>query len=211
MKNYCDGGEAILEAFRNLGIEYIISSPGSEWGALWEALVRQKINKTTGPTYMDVWHETIAVDMAIGYTQITGKPLAVVLHAGLGLMQGSVGIHAALQAEIPMIVLSGESLSYGEEPDVRSRPAMVSQPQRGRRPAAAGRTDREMGEPGFESSHALRKSWCAASRWHSAPRAARSISTFRSRTCWPNGRRRRRCARSRRRRRSSRWRRTSSG
>ena len=65
---------------------------------------------------MDVWHETIAVDMAIGYTQITGKPLAVVLHAGLGLMQGSVGIHAALQAEIPMIVLSGESLSYGENP-----------------------------------------------------------------------------------------------
>lgn len=25
-----DGGEAILEAFRNLGIDYIISSPGSE-------------------------------------------------------------------------------------------------------------------------------------------------------------------------------------
>ena len=31
MKQYCDGGEAILEAFRSLGLDYIISSPGSEW------------------------------------------------------------------------------------------------------------------------------------------------------------------------------------
>ena len=30
MKQYCDGGEAILEAFRSLGLDYIVSSPGSE-------------------------------------------------------------------------------------------------------------------------------------------------------------------------------------
>jgi hypothetical protein len=28
MKNYLDGGEAILEAFRKLKIDYIMSSPG---------------------------------------------------------------------------------------------------------------------------------------------------------------------------------------
>ena len=38
MKNQTDGGEAILQAFRSLGIDYIMSSPGSEWGAFWEAL-----------------------------------------------------------------------------------------------------------------------------------------------------------------------------
>ena len=31
MKNYVDGGDAILEAFRNLKLDYVISSPGSEW------------------------------------------------------------------------------------------------------------------------------------------------------------------------------------
>ena len=36
-----DGGEAILEAFRNLGVDYIISSPGSEWAPVWDALARQ--------------------------------------------------------------------------------------------------------------------------------------------------------------------------
>jgi acetolactate synthase I/II/III large subunit len=30
-----DGGEAILEAFRRLGIDYVISSPGSEWAPVW--------------------------------------------------------------------------------------------------------------------------------------------------------------------------------
>ena len=29
MKNYMDGGEAILEAFRKLKIDYILASPGS--------------------------------------------------------------------------------------------------------------------------------------------------------------------------------------
>src|ERR1700689_2508757 len=65
LKNYCDGGEAILEAFRNLGIDYILSSPGSEWSSVWEALARQKTGNRPGPTYFDLWHETIAVDMAI--------------------------------------------------------------------------------------------------------------------------------------------------
>src|SRR5580693_8695935 len=62
MKQYCDGGEAILEAFRNLGLDYIISSPGSEWSPVWEALARQKVNQQSGPTYIDCWHETLAVD-----------------------------------------------------------------------------------------------------------------------------------------------------
>ena len=117
MKNHQDGGEAILEAFRDLGVDYIISSPGSEWGSVWEALVRQKIGGKRGPIYIDCWHETIAVNMAFGYTQMTGRPQAVLLHAGPGLMQGSIGIHAAMQVEIPMLIMSGEALSYGENPE----------------------------------------------------------------------------------------------
>ena len=32
------GGPAILEAFRSLKVEYVISSPGSEWPSFWEAM-----------------------------------------------------------------------------------------------------------------------------------------------------------------------------
>jgi len=113
-----DGGEAILEAFRNLDIDYIISSPGSEWAPVWEALARQKVNETPGPTYINCWHETLAVDMAVGYTRMTGKMQAVLLHAGVGLLQGSIGIHSANQGEVPMLVCSGEANSYGENPEL---------------------------------------------------------------------------------------------
>jgi thiamine pyrophosphate-dependent acetolactate synthase large subunit-like protein len=118
MKNYLDGGEAILEAFRKLKIDYIMSSPGSEWSPIWEALARQKLDNKPGPTYVESWHETLAVNMATGYTLITGRPQAVLLHAGVGMLQGSMGVHGAMQNEVPMVVMSGESQTLGEDPDL---------------------------------------------------------------------------------------------
>ena len=114
LKNQQDGGEAILEAFRNLHVDYVISSPGSEWPPIWEALARQKIGGAAGPTYLDCGHETLAVGVAVGYAQVTGRMQAVLLHAGSGLLQGAMGIQGARAAEVPMVVMSGESLSYGE-------------------------------------------------------------------------------------------------
>jgi acetolactate synthase-1/2/3 large subunit len=118
MKNAPDGGDAVLQAFRSLGIDYVMSSPGSEWGSVWEALAQQQVANEPGPTYLSCAHETLAVDMAIGYTQVTGRMQAVMLHAGVGLLQGALGIEGALRGGIPMIVLSGESTSFGDDPDV---------------------------------------------------------------------------------------------
>jgi acetolactate synthase-1/2/3 large subunit len=114
LKNYHDGGEAILEAFRSLDIDYVISSPGSEWPSFWEAMARQKRSGASGPMYLNCGHETIAVTMASAYTHITGRMQAVLLHAGAGLLQGSMAVAAARAMETPMLVMSGESLGYGE-------------------------------------------------------------------------------------------------
>ncbi len=115
MKNYTDGGEAVLEAFRSLDIDYVMASPGSEWGAVWEALARQKIGNAKGPIYLSCAHETLAVGLAIGYTSVTGRMQAVMLHTGVGLLQGAVGIDAANRAGIPMLIVSGEALTYGDQ------------------------------------------------------------------------------------------------
>jgi acetolactate synthase-1/2/3 large subunit len=114
LKNYHDGGEAILEAFRNLDIDYVISSPGSEWPSFWEAMARQKHSNAPGPAYLNCGHETIAVTMASAYAHITGRMQVVLLHAGAGLLQGSMAVAAARAMETPMLVMSGESLGYGE-------------------------------------------------------------------------------------------------
>jgi len=118
MKNYLDGGEAILEAFRKLKVDYIMSSPGSEWSPVWEALARQKLGNKPGPTFVESWHENVAVNMATGYTLMTGRPQAVLLHAAVGMLQGSMGVHGAMQNEVPMVVMSGESNTLGEDPDL---------------------------------------------------------------------------------------------
>jgi acetolactate synthase I/II/III large subunit len=117
MKNHLDGGDAILEAIRDLKIEYILSSPGTEWSSIWEAMANQIHQGRDGPKFLDCWHETLAVDMACGFTLATGRMQAVLLHAGSGLLQGLMGVHGALIAGVPMLVISGESLTYGEQPD----------------------------------------------------------------------------------------------
>jgi acetolactate synthase-1/2/3 large subunit len=109
-----DGGEAILHALRRLGVEYVFSSPGSEWGPLWEAFAIQDITRKGGPKYLSCWHEMLAVDLALGYTMATGRMQCVALHAGAGLLQGSMGINGARVLGLPMLVMSGESLTYGE-------------------------------------------------------------------------------------------------
>jgi acetolactate synthase-1/2/3 large subunit len=81
---------------------------------LWEALARQKKSGTPGPAYLDCGHETLAVAMATGYTQVTGRMQAVLLHAGAGLLQGSMAIYGARTMAAPMLVMSGESIGYGE-------------------------------------------------------------------------------------------------
>lgn len=43
-----DGGEAVLQAARDLGVDYIFSSAGSEWAPVWEALSRQKRHAARG-------------------------------------------------------------------------------------------------------------------------------------------------------------------
>jgi len=44
-----DGGEALLQACRDLGADYIFSSAGSEWAPVWEALARQAETGAAGP------------------------------------------------------------------------------------------------------------------------------------------------------------------
>jgi acetolactate synthase-1/2/3 large subunit len=77
-------------------------------------MARQKRDGSPGPIYLDCGHETLAVTIAAGYTKYTGRIQTVLLHAGAGLLQGSMAIGAARAMEVPMLVMSGESAGYGE-------------------------------------------------------------------------------------------------
>ena len=101
-----DGGELLIEALDDLGVDVIFSSPGSEWAPAWEALARRQTEGVPTPRYLDLMHETVAVGMATGYGLVTRRVQAVLLHAAPGLLQGSMAVHGALLAGVGMVVTS---------------------------------------------------------------------------------------------------------
>lgn len=85
-------------------------------GPVWESLARRHRDGLPCPRYLDLTHETVAVGMATGYGLVKRRPQGVLLHAAPGLLQGSMAVHGALLAGVPMVVSSSESTTYGDGP-----------------------------------------------------------------------------------------------
>ena len=113
-----NGGQAILKAIERSGIDYILSSPGSEWPPVWEALAEAAARGAKNPKYINCRHEAVAVAMAAGYTKVTNRPQAVMLHATAGPLNAAMTLRAALQERTPMVIISGEIAAYGENTKV---------------------------------------------------------------------------------------------
>ncbi|MGW7243683.1 thiamine pyrophosphate-dependent enzyme [Streptomyces sp. NPDC054804] len=111
-----DGGDALVAAFNAVGADYLFCSSGSEWAPVWEALARRHRDGEPAPEYLDLTHETVAAGMATGYGLVRRRPQGVLLHAAPGLLQGSMAVHGALLAGVPMVVASSESTTYGDAP-----------------------------------------------------------------------------------------------
>jgi len=109
------GAEALLRTLRGMGVEKMFASPGSDWAPLWEALAKLSYSEDI-PQYLSSRHEETAIAMASGYAKTTGKLSAVVLHTTVGALHATMGLRAALHERIPMVVLAGESVSFGERP-----------------------------------------------------------------------------------------------
>src|SRR5262245_35072778 len=109
------GAEALLRALRGMGVERIFASPGSDWAPLWDALAKPWAPGEI-PEYISVRHEETAVSMASGYSKATGKLPAVVLHTTVGALHAAMTLRIALHERVPMVVLAGESIGFGEPP-----------------------------------------------------------------------------------------------
>jgi acetolactate synthase-1/2/3 large subunit len=109
------GAHALLRTLRRMGVEKIFASPGSDWAPLWETLAMPAVREEF-PEYLSSRHEETAIAMASGYAKSTGKLPAVVLHTTVGALHAAMGMRAALHERIPMVLLAGESISFGERP-----------------------------------------------------------------------------------------------
>lgn len=108
------GGQALLRVVERAQVETIVSSPGSEWPPVWDALA-ERGEQENGPRFVNCRHEAVAVGVAAGYTMVRGGPQMVLLHATAGPLNAAMMLRAAYQERIPMVVCTGESLAFGED------------------------------------------------------------------------------------------------
>lgn len=99
------GSDKIAETVRALDLKYLALVPGSSFRGLHDSLVNHLGNEN--PQLVMCLHEGNAVLIAEGYARVTNEPMAVALHANVGLMHGTMAIFNAWCDRYPMIIFGG--------------------------------------------------------------------------------------------------------
>ncbi len=96
------GGEMLLRALHDEGVEFIFGYPGGAALHIYDAIFTQdKVE------HILVRHEQAATHAADGYARATGRPGVVLVTSGPGATNAITGIATAYMDSIPMIVISG--------------------------------------------------------------------------------------------------------
>ena len=101
------GGDALVRALQEEGVEKIFGYPGGAVLHIYDALFRQNLIE-----HFLVRHEQAATHMADGYARATGRPGVVLVTSGPGATNAITGIATAYMDSIPMVVISGEVQSH---------------------------------------------------------------------------------------------------
>jgi acetolactate synthase-1/2/3 large subunit len=101
------GGEMVVRALKDEGVEFIFGYPGGAVLHIYDAI----FNHSDIPHIL-VRHEQAATHAADGYARATGKPGVVLVTSGPGATNAITGIATAYMDSIPMVVLSGQVQSH---------------------------------------------------------------------------------------------------
>lgn len=97
------GGDMLLRALHDEGVELIFGYPGGAALHIYDAIFNQdKVE------HILVRHEQAATHAADGYARSTGRPGVVLVTSGPGATNAITGIATAFMDSIPMVVISGQ-------------------------------------------------------------------------------------------------------
>ena len=82
-------GGALFGKLKALGVDYVFANSGTDFPPIIEGLIDARQKGVNLPTAVTVPHEHVALGMAHGYYQISGKAQAVMLHTNVGLSNGA--------------------------------------------------------------------------------------------------------------------------
>jgi acetolactate synthase-1/2/3 large subunit len=107
-----NGAAALLDQMEADGVDCLFASPIAVMAPIWEEIARR--GKGMRPRYLRCRHELLAVAAASGYYQATGRPQVAFLPTNLGVQNGSMALRTAMQEHVPMVAVSVDSLTWGE-------------------------------------------------------------------------------------------------
>jgi acetolactate synthase-1/2/3 large subunit len=102
-------GEAFLVLMKRRGVDHFFVNAGTDSASLVEAYARQPASGLDFPKPVVCTHENLAVGMAHGYTMVTGRPQAVMLHVSVGAANAVCALMNAARDNIPMLFTAGRT------------------------------------------------------------------------------------------------------
>lgn len=96
----------LLDALAQAGVEYLFGNPGTTELPLIAALAARST-----PRYVLALHDSIAVGMAHGFAQASGRLGVVNLHAAPGLANAMGNLYNAFRSGVPLLVTAGQVAS----------------------------------------------------------------------------------------------------
>ena len=103
MTERLSGGEMLIRALQDEGVEYVFGYPGGAVLHIYDAIFKQQRIE-----HILVRHEQAATHMADGYARSTGKPGVVLVTSGPGATNAVTGIATAYMDSTPIVVISGQ-------------------------------------------------------------------------------------------------------
>jgi len=112
MAEMLSGGDALIRALEDEGVELVFGYPGGAALHIYDAIFRQQ-----DVQHILVRHEQAATHAADAYSRSTGRVGTVLVTSGPGATNAITGIATAYMDSIPMVVISGQvfSTKIGED------------------------------------------------------------------------------------------------
>jgi acetolactate synthase-1/2/3 large subunit len=114
--------EAYAGTLASRGVEYLFANGGTDFAPIVEAYAKGQSLGWKMPQPVIVPHENMGVAMMHGYTMVTGRAQAMMVHVGMGTANCLNGIINAARQQIPMLLSAGRTplTESGDVPGARN-------------------------------------------------------------------------------------------
>jgi acetolactate synthase-1/2/3 large subunit len=94
--------DLIVDLMQQYGFKYVTMNPGASFRGLHDSIVNYG---EMNPKMLLCQHEETAVQIAHGYTRVTGEVMPVILHDLVGLLHGTMAVYYAFVDRAPVFVI----------------------------------------------------------------------------------------------------------